>query len=405
MKQPIAIVLCQTASILIGGRCALAGDWPQWLGPNRNGHSTEAVLSAPWPEAGLPLAWEAAVGTGFSSVSVADGRAFTMGNEDDADTVWCLDARTGEPLWRHRYACDLGPKYYEGGPGSTPTVHDGHVFTISKWGDVFCLHAATGRVLWQRDLRKDPGLKPNEWGYAGSALIRGEQVFFNASEAGIALDRRTGRVLWFNGQSTAGYASPVLTRSDVAETLLIFAAKRLVGLDPDSGHERWSHAWPTGYDNNNADPLLLEGRVFITSYDRGCALLEVAGDGVKEVYSSDALQTHMAQPVRVGDQLYGFSRHYARKPELRCIDFGTGRVRWIEEGVAAGSLLAIADNRLLVLYGDGQLALVEATPEAYRELARTTVLTGRCWTPPTLANELLYVRNSRGALRCYAVGP
>ena len=384
---------------------AFAGDWPQWLGPNRDGHSTEAVRPAPWPETGLPLLWEAQVGTGFSSITVAEGRAFTMGNEDDIDTVWCLDVRTGQPLWQHRYGCDLGPKYYEGGPGSTPTMHDGQVFTISKWGDVFCLDAATGKVLWQRDLRKDPGLKPNEWGYAGSGLIRGDQVFFNASEAGIALDRTTGVTRWFHGHGTAGYANPVLTRLDGAETLLIFAAKRLVGLDPYSGRERWSHPWVTGYDNNNADPLVLDGRIFITSYDRGCTLIEVTGSSVKEIYATEALQTHMAQPIRMGGQLYGFSRHYGRKPEFRCIDFATGKVRWVLEGVAAGSLLALADNRLLVLYGDGQLALIDATPEAYRELTRTKVLEGRCWTPPTLAHGLLYVRNARGMLRCYEAGP
>ncbi|MCB1128011.1 MAG: PQQ-binding-like beta-propeller repeat protein [Verrucomicrobiae bacterium] len=405
----------EVAAVLTGAFCASATDWPQWLGPDRDGHSTEAVHSAPWPQGGLPLLWETSVGTGFSSVVVAENRAFTMGNDDDADTVLCLDARSGRPLWQHRYACDLGPKYYEGGPGATPTVHEGQVFTISKWGDVYCLDAATGSVIWQRDLRQDPGLKPNEWGYAGSALVHGDQVFFNASEAGIALDRRTGKVLWFHGHGTAGYASPVLAEFDGVETLLVFAAKRLVGLDPDSGSKRWSFPWETGYDNNNADPMVLDGRVFITSYDRGCALLEVVGENLPRVstfgtdpcpvYTSEALQTHMAQPVRAAGQLYGFSRHYARKPELRCIDFSTGRVRWVEEDVAAGSLLALADNRLLVLYGDGQLALIEATPDAYRELARTKVLEGRCWTPPALANGRLYVRNSRGSLKCLAIGP
>jgi outer membrane protein assembly factor BamB len=413
-SNPVCCVLITT--LLAAASATRAGDWPQWLGPDRDGRSAEPVRPAPWPESGVPLLWEASVGTGFSSIVVSEGRAFTMGNEEDADTVWCFDARTGRSLWRHRYACDLGPKYYEGGPGATPTVHEGQVFTISKWGDVFCLDAATGEVIWQRDLRANPGLKPNEWGYAGSALVRGDRVFFNASEAGIALDRRSGKILWFHGHGTAGYASPVLAEFDGTDTLLIFAAKRLVGLNPESGQERWSHPWVTGYDNNNADPILLDdGRIFITSYDRGCALLEVAGRKGSDVsiprtdpyvvYANEALQTHMAQPVRVGDQLYGFSRHYARKPELRCIDFATGRVRWIQEGVAAGSLLAVGGNRLLVLHGDGQLALLEATPDAHREVTRTKVLTGRCWTPPALAHGRLYVRNSRGALRCFAIGP
>ncbi|RME93715.1 MAG: alcohol dehydrogenase [Verrucomicrobia bacterium] len=380
-----------------------AGDWPQWRGPGRNGHCAEPLPSRAFEPGGMRLAWEARVGTGFSSITVAGERAYTMGNEDDTDVVRCLDTATGRVLWEHRYASDLGPKYYEGGPGATPTVAGGQVFTISKWGHVFCLDAATGAVVWQRDLREEPGLKPNEWGYAGSALVDGDRVYFNASEAGLALDRRTGRVLWFHGKGTAGYASPILQEIAGRRVLWIFAAKRLVGLEPASGREVASFPWPTGYDNNNADPIPVGERVFITSYDRGCALLEAGSAGLKPVYANDALQTHMAPPVLVGGHLYGFSRHYARRPEFRCVEAATGRVRWRQTGVRAGSVTALADGRLLVLYGDGQLALVAADPAAHRELGRFRALEGRCWTPPTLAHGRLYVRQAKGLLRCYVV--
>ena len=130
-----------------------------------------------------------------------------MGNLKNEDTVWCFEAGSGRVLWRHTYAAQLGPQWYEGGPGSTPTVSGHQVFTISKWGDVFCLEAATGAVRWQRDLRQD-GVKPNRWGFAGSPLIRDNAVILNAGSAGIALDRETGRVLWSTGTNAAGYASP-----------------------------------------------------------------------------------------------------------------------------------------------------------------------------------------------------
>src|SRR6185503_16676906 len=156
--------------------------------------------------------WRAAVGTGFSSISIKDSRAYTMGNHDDRDTVRCLDANSGKELWKHAYAAKLGPQYYEGGPGATPTVADGVVFTISKWGDVFCLDAVKGTVLWQHDLKKE-GIQPNRWGFAGSPLIWNDLIILNAGAGGTALDRRTGRTVWSNGTNATGYASPVLFKT------------------------------------------------------------------------------------------------------------------------------------------------------------------------------------------------
>ena len=183
-----------------------AADWPQWRGPNRNGVSSEKVSPA-WPAQGPKVLWRASVGTGFSSISVSHGRAYTMGNTNNQDTVWCFDAASGEQVWHHSYAAPLGPQWYKGGPGSTPTIDGNRVFTISKWGDVFCFDAAKGTVVWQRDLRQD-GIKTNRWGFAGSPLIWGNLVILNAGSAGIALDRETGRIVWSNGTNAAGYASP-----------------------------------------------------------------------------------------------------------------------------------------------------------------------------------------------------
>src|SRR5262249_4451101 len=159
-------------------------------------------------------------------------------------------------IWKHSYDCQLGPKYYEGGPGSTPTVDRDRVYTISKWGDVFCLDATKGDAIWQRDLRKDPGVTPNEWGLSGSPLIYGDLVILNAGATGTALDRNTGHVIWSNGKQSTGYASPTLFRDGDKESVLIFAAKQLVALEPQTGHELWRFPWETGYDNNNPDPVV-----------------------------------------------------------------------------------------------------------------------------------------------------
>ena len=131
-----------------------ATDWPQWRGSNRNGISPEK-LSARWPADGPVVLWRASVGTGFSSVSVSQGRAYTMGNTNDQETVWCLDALTGKEIWKHTYPSKLGAVYHEGGPVSTPTIQSNRIFTLSKWGDVFCLDAAKGTIIWEHDLRHD----------------------------------------------------------------------------------------------------------------------------------------------------------------------------------------------------------------------------------------------------------
>ena len=262
----IAAATCLTVNLT-------AADWPQWRGPDRNGISSEKV-SAVWPAEGPKVLWQASVGTGFSSLSVSQGRVYTMGNTNNQDTIWCFDANTGKPLWHHAYAAQLSPQWYEGGPGSTPTVDGGRVFTISKWGDVFCLDAATGAVLWQRDLRQD-GVKPNRWGFAGSPLIWGNSVILNAGSAGIALERETGRVVWSTGTNAAGYASPTIFASGGAAAVLIFAAKHLVALDPQSGRELWRQLWETGWDTNNTDPLTYGEHIFISSFSRGCGLFSV----------------------------------------------------------------------------------------------------------------------------------
>ena len=214
------------------------------------------------------MLWRASVGTGFSSVSVSEGRAYTMGNATNQDTVWCFDALSGKELWKHTYASPLGPQYYEGGPGSTPTVNSNRVYTMSKWGDVFCLDALKGTVLWQRDLRKD-GIKPNRWGFAGSPLVWHDLVILNAGAAGTALERDTGRLLWSNGTNAGGYASPTLFNRDGRDTILIFAAKHLVALEPRTGRELWRQFWETGWDTNNTDPYMQRDRILISSFSRG----------------------------------------------------------------------------------------------------------------------------------------
>jgi outer membrane protein assembly factor BamB len=394
--------LCLITVVASLTSAGFAADWPQWRGLARDGVSSETV-SADWPTEGPKVLWRTTVGTGFSSISISEGRAYTMGNTNNEDTVWCFDAGSGKPLWRHTYAARLDPQWYEGGPGATPTVSGGQVFTISKWGDVFCLDAVKGAVVWKRDLRGD-GIKPNRWGFAGSPLVWGELVILNAGTAGTALDRRTGRVAWCNGTNAAGYASPALFASGGRECALVFAAKHLVALEPGNGHELWRQFWETAWDTNNTDPLVHGGRIFISSFSRGCGLFAVREGAPQMIYTNAVLHNHLSPGVVVGDYLYAFNGEAKQETDLRCLHLPTGELKWSCKDPAFGSLIRAGD-KLLVLSDKGELLLAEASPAEFKPLARSKVLAGLCWTPPALANGRLYVRNARGDLRCLEVAP
>ncbi len=389
-------LLCIAAAGFVAGNLT-AGDWPQWRGPERNGISSEKV-SAVWPAEGPKVLWQASVGTGFSSLSVSQGRVYTMGNTTNQDTIWCFDANTGKPLWHHSYAAQLSPQWYEGGPGSTPTVDSGRVFTLSKWGDVFCLEAATGAVLWQRDLRQE-GVKPNRWGFAGSPLIRGNAVILNAGLAGIALDRESGRTLWSNGTNVAGYASPTSFGSGGTASVLIFASKHLVALDPQNGRELWRQLWETSWDTNNTDPLTYGEHIFISSFSRGCGLLSVTNGKPSLIYTNGLMHSHLSPGILLGEYLYAFHGEAKQETDFRCVHVPTGELKWTSKAPAFGSLI-MADGKLIVLSDKGELLLAEASPSAFTPIARAKVLSGVCWTPPALADGRLYVRNAKGELRC-----
>lgn len=389
--------LCLILVAALLAATAPAADWPQWRGPNRNGISSESI-SASWPADGPKVLWRASVGTGFSSISISQGRTYTMGNTNNEDTVWCFDAATGKPLWKHTYAAQLSPQWYEGGPGSTPTVDGNRVFTISKWGNVFCLDAAKGTVVWQRDLRQD-GVKPNRWGFAGSPLVWGELVILNAGTAGIALDRNTGRIAWSNGTDPGGYASPTRFAFGARECVLIFAAKHLVALDPQSGHELWRQSWETAWDTNITDPLGHGRSIFISSFSRGCGLFSVADGKPVMIYTNSILRNHLSAGILVGEYLYAFNGEAKQETDFRCLHLPTGELKWARKDPAFGSLI-MAGDKLVVLSEKGELLLGQASPEEFKPLARAKVLGGVCWTPPALANGRLYIRNARGQLRC-----
>ncbi|PWU11208.1 MAG: alcohol dehydrogenase [Verrucomicrobia bacterium] len=390
-------VVSFTALLFCSARLS-ALDWYRWRGPDLNGISSETGWQSKWSGDGPKRVWRAAVGTGFSSFSVSNGRVYTMGNTHDTDTVFCFDAATGQLIWKHAYACPLDPKYFEGGPGATPTVADGRVYTISRQGHLFCLDAAKATVIWKKNLNVESGLEIPTWGFAGSALVEGDRVFLNMGSAGAALEKSSGKVVWISGKDAGGYSTPVPFSAGDERRLALFTKDSIAAIRAGDGRALWSYPWKTSYDVNAAEPIIEGDKVFISAgYNHGAALLKLNGNAPEELWENKNMRNHFNSCVLWKGYLYGVDEN-----QLRCLAFDTGEVKWTDRDFGKGSLM-VADGKLIGMSEKGELIIAEATPQAFKPISRTQVLTGRCWTTPVLSNGRIYCRNAAGQVVCVDV--
>ncbi len=380
---------------------ALGADWPQWRGPSRTGVVEESSLRTSWPAEGPPVVWQAEIGTGFSTLVVANGRAFALGNIDDTDILSCLDALTGTLHWRHTEPAPLDPNLFEGGPTASPTVAGDSVLTFSRKGIVLCHDVQTGQVRWRVDVPAVCSVNIPTWGFAGSPVVIGDRVLLNAGSCGVALSLENGAVLWQSDNSDdAGYATPLPVRLDDADGLLLLSGKMLHAVDPVSGRLQWEHRWITRYGVNAADPIVKGDRIWVSSgYGKGTALLELQDGQPKELWRTRELRNQMSPGVLIGEHVYAVDGDAGDDCRLVCLQFATGEVCWSTEGLGSGTLIA-ADGKLLILSDSGELVVAEASPESFRPLARARILEGKCWTAPVLANGRLYARNADGRTVC-----
>ncbi|HNX34037.1 MAG TPA: PQQ-like beta-propeller repeat protein [Kiritimatiellia bacterium] len=382
---------------------AAAANWPCWRGPERNGISRETGWTHAWGSAGPAVLWRASVGKGFSSFAAADGRVYTLGNADGADSVFCFESETGKLCWRHTYPCEPQPLSYEGGPSATPAVSGGRVYTFSKGGDLFCLDARDGRVIWSKKCAPWPwreGDWKNTWRYAGSPLVAADRLYMSLGESGAALDARDGKVLWESPAGHPGYSSPVPYRAGNEAALAFFSGRAAIGMVADSGKRLWRIPWQTAWDMNAADPIIHENRLFVSSGNGvGGALYDLSTEPPRELWRNKHLRLPMNSAVLWQGCLYGFNDE-----SLVCVEWATGEKKWSESSVRRGSLTA-ADGRLVLLSENGKLVVAEAAPQAYRPLAQAQILEGRCWSVPVLSGGLLFARNAQGDVVCLSLRP
>jgi outer membrane protein assembly factor BamB len=314
------------------------------------------------------------------------------------ECVVCLDAHTGNEIWRFRYPNHFDERFGPG-PRSTPAIDGEFVYAVGPTGIMHCLRAGSGERIWRRDLLDDFQGRPMQYGVAFSPLVDGNYVYVApggpAGNSVAALDKSTGRLVWKSLDVPASYSSPIAATLAGSRQTLFLTNTELVSFSAE-GVALWHYPWKTEDGFNIASPIAFGNYVFISSgYGKGCALLEVTAgpDGVPRVgrvYEHNRLRPYFASPVRLGDYLYGFDQ-----TDLVCMNVRSGAIIWREKGLRdfrKGSLLA-ADGHLIILGESGTLSLVSATPDCYREKSTCRISQTRCWTCPALADGKLFVRD------------
>lgn len=378
-------------------------DWPQFRGPLRTGIVEDTAIRRDWKENPPRELWSHPVGVGWSSFSVVDGLAFTQEQRGPEEVVVCYDVETGKQIWAHsdemRFTNSLGGD----GPRATPTVFDSRLYTLGAMGNLNCLEPRTGKVIWSRNILDDAGSSVAGFGMCTSPFIFEDKVVVNAgggqNKGVIAYDRKTGDIIWAKGDRDAGYASPVLATFDGLQQLLIFGAQGLAGHDAHTGEELWWFDWKNDTNNNCADPILLDdGKILLSSgYSKGTVLLSVSRKGEGWTAEPVGWETSKRFKLKISGALlkdgfvYGLDENI-----LCCFDPATGQTKWKSGRYGYGQLLLI-DDVILITSEKGDVALVEANPERYKEIAKFHAVDGKTWNHPALYRGLLLVRNDEEA--------
>jgi len=398
------------------------GDWPQFHGPGRDSLCGEIGLLHEWPEGGPALLWELrGLGRGYSTVSIAGGRIFTMGdrrddNETESQFVIAFDLQTRDELWATRIG---GP--HDDGPRSTPTVDGQLLYAIGTDGNVMCVETETGNVRWQKSLPDDfAGRMMSGWKYSESPLVDGNRLVCTPGgpdAAIVALDKRTGELIWKTalpdlgpeGKDGAAYSSIVAADIGGARQYVQLLGRGVVGVEADTGRFLWGYNRIANDVANITMPVVRGNLVFVTtSYDRGCALLEITRRGddfaAEEIYFLGAkeFENHHGGVVLVGNHVYGGSGKNRGEPA--CLDLATGKIAWKEKAPGRGSAAVLyADGHLIFRYDRGLVALIEAAPDAFRlkgSFQAVTTKTGPAWAHPVIHRGRLYLRHD-DLLLCY----
>jgi outer membrane protein assembly factor BamB len=406
---------CTARAVLVlsltGAALAAPADWPQFRGPARDDISPDTGLLRQLPAGGPPLVWKATgLGAGYSTVSIVGDRIYSIGENNDYSYVIALNVRDGKTLWTSKLGKPGAPGMPAfDGPRSTPTIEGGLLVAVGQWGEIACLDAATGKELWRKDYARDFGGKRPTWGYSESPLIDGEKVVITPGGAEgsiVALNKKTGALLW----RSKGFSDPPHYSSLIIEEIggvrqyIQLTAQSVVGVAAADGKVLWQAPRP-GRTAVIPTPVYSDGYVYVTSgYGAGCNLFQVtAAEGkfsAKEVYGNKVMANHHGGVIGLGACVYGYSDGKG----WTCQDLKSGEAKWQEKEKLGKGSIAYADGHFYLRTEDkGTVALIEASPEGYREHGRFEQPNrSKCkaWSHPVIAGGKLYLRD-QDVLLCY----
>lgn len=413
-------VLAAVVAILLSVPAAADSDWTQWRGPKRDGHSPDTGLLKQWPSAGPSLAWKATgLGSGFSSVSLQGDRIYTMGDVGDSCTIIAMNLTDGKIVWSAKVGKTEGGGGYPG-PRCTPTLDGKLVFGLGQYGDLVCVDQADGKEKWRKNLEADFGGKTPHWGYAESPLVDGDQlVCIPGGKSGsvVALNKTSGEKIWQSEPLAGGaeYTSLLPVEIGGVRQYIVVTKGTMAGIAAKDGKVLWKGSHPGG-TAVIATPVYADGIAFMTvAYGVGCKAFKITSangafsaevaysDEGKDKKGAKIMDNKTGGVIVVGEHLYGVTDG----GRLKCVELKTGKVVWEDRCVGCKASVAFADGHLIVRGEDGRgtIALVEATPEGYKEKGRFDQperSKKTAWPHPVIAGGKLYIRD-QDVLLCFDV--
>ncbi len=400
---------------------SLGDDWPQWRGPTRDGVWREDGLLSSFPSEELELRWRVAVGQGYSSPTVAEGRVFVadkIEEPEDRERVHCFDADTGERIWSHDYSCDYAGIGYDAGPRCSVLVHKGLAYSLGAAGDLFCFDAAEGDILWSHDLRAVYEIEMPIWGIAASPIVEGDLLIVPTSGKDaclVAFDLKTGEERWKSLSDRGNYSAPIVIDQAGRRVLVCWTGDRVVGVAPATGKLIWEHPFPAHrMPLGVAAPVLAGDFLFFTGFYDGSLLLRLdqKQPRVTEVWKrrgqnelrTDALHSIISTPVVLEDHIYGVDSY----GQLRCLRLEDGERVWEDLTAvpkARWSTIHLVQNRDITwMFNErGELIIGRLSPQGFEEISRSKLLeptrgqlnqrAGVCWSHPAFSGKHVFARN------------